>query len=326
MILHFIFIFSMNRIDRLHAILTHLQSKKRVTAKELSDRFELSLRTVYRDIKALEESGVPIIGEAGIGYQIMEGYRLPPVMFTQEEAGAILLSAKLAEHLTDDSINKHLFSALCKIKAVLKSHDKTYLEELNDRVFVYARKSIHAENASYLINLQKALIENRVIEIKYLSPYKDGPTLRKIEPIGLFYYGATWHLIGWCRLRNGHRDFRVSRIEKLVVTEEKFAANNHHSLEQYLQAHKPGNMREMVVIFRKDIARHITDQRYLHGFVSEEILNDLVRMRFMVGHIDYFARWLLAFTNAVKIESPEALKFKMQELIGEIQDLKFELV
>lgn len=308
----------MNRIDRLHAILTHLQSKKKVTAKELADRFDLSLRTVYRDIKALEESGVPIIGEAGIGYQVMEGYRLPPVMFTQEEAGALLLSAKLAEHLTDDSINKHLFNALCKIKAVLRSHDKSYLEELSERIFVYSRKHLSAENASHLINLQKALIDNSVIEIKYLSPYKDGPTLRKVEPIGLFYYSTGWHLIGWCRLRNGHRDFRLSRIIKLVVTDEKFNLKDHHSLEQYLQCHKPANMQEMVVSFRKDVARHITDQRYLHGYISEEIIKDTVRMRFMVGHVDYFARWLLAFTNAVTIESPDALKNKMQNLIEEL--------
>ena len=97
----------MNRIDRLHAILTHLQSKKKVTAQEMADRFNISLRTVYRDVKALDESGVPVIGEAGSGYTIMEGYRLPPVMFTQEEASALLLGAKLAEQFTDGSVKRH---------------------------------------------------------------------------------------------------------------------------------------------------------------------------------------------------------------------------
>ncbi|WP_315819764.1 helix-turn-helix transcriptional regulator [Paraflavitalea speifideaquila] len=98
----------MNRIDRLHAILTHLQSKKRVTAQEIADRFNMSLRTVYRDIKALDESGVPVIGEAGSGYTIMEGYRLPPVMFTREEAAALLLGGKLAAHMTDASVKNTL--------------------------------------------------------------------------------------------------------------------------------------------------------------------------------------------------------------------------
>src|SRR5688572_29301370 len=105
----------MNRIDRLHAILTHLQSKKKVTAQDIADRFNISLRTVYRDVKALEESGVPVIGEAGIGYSVMEGYRLPPVMFTQEEASALIMGAKLAEKFTDHSVRKHFDAALYKI-------------------------------------------------------------------------------------------------------------------------------------------------------------------------------------------------------------------
>jgi predicted DNA-binding transcriptional regulator YafY len=113
----------MNRIDRLHAILTHLQSKKKVTAQEMADRFNISLRTVYRDVKALDESGVPVIGEAGSGYTIMEGYRLPPVMFTQEEASALLLGAKLAEQFTDGTVRRHFHAALFKIKAVLRSPD-----------------------------------------------------------------------------------------------------------------------------------------------------------------------------------------------------------
>src|ERR1700704_2719720 len=116
----------MNRIDRLHAILTHLQSKKLVTAQEMADRFNISLRTVYRDVKALDESGVPVIGEAGSGYTIMEGYRLPPVMFTQEEASALLLGGKMAEHRTDASLKKHLDTAMFKIKAVLRSGDKEH--------------------------------------------------------------------------------------------------------------------------------------------------------------------------------------------------------
>src|ERR1700733_12245085 len=104
----------MNRIDRLHAILTHLQSKRKVTAQEMAHRFRISLRTVYRDVKSLEESGVPVIGEAGSGYTIMEGYRLPPVMFTREEASALLLGSKPAEQFSDGSVRRHFEAALFK--------------------------------------------------------------------------------------------------------------------------------------------------------------------------------------------------------------------
>ncbi|MGN6420304.1 MAG: helix-turn-helix transcriptional regulator, partial [Pseudobacter sp.] len=126
----------MNRIDRLHAILTHLQSKRRVTAQEIADRFNISLRTVYRDVKALDESGVPVIGEAGSGYSIMEGYRLPPVMFSQQEANALLIGGKLAEKLTDGSVRQHFEAALFKVKAVLRSTDKENLDRLTNQIEV----------------------------------------------------------------------------------------------------------------------------------------------------------------------------------------------
>src|SRR5678816_2613752 len=121
----------MNRIDRLAAILIQLQSRPLVKAQDIATKFSISLRTVYRDVKALEESGVPVIGEAGSGYTIMEGYRLPPVMFTQEEASALLLGAKLAEYLSDESIKKHFNAALFKIKAVLRTSDKEHMDQLN---------------------------------------------------------------------------------------------------------------------------------------------------------------------------------------------------
>src|SRR5574339_396245 len=120
----------MNRIDRLTAILIHLQTKRVVKAEEIAERFEMSLRTVYRDVKALMEAGVPIGSEAGTGYFIVDGYHLPPVMFTQEEASAMLLASKLVEKMTDQSVLRAFESALMKIKSVLNDREKDHLEEL----------------------------------------------------------------------------------------------------------------------------------------------------------------------------------------------------
>ena len=118
----------MNRIDRLTAILIHLQSKKVVKAKEIAERFGVSLRTVYRDIPALEEAGVPLGAEAGVGYFLAEGYHLPPVIFNQEEASVLLMAGKLFEKFSDPAMRSHHESALYKIRSVLDPTDKEYVE------------------------------------------------------------------------------------------------------------------------------------------------------------------------------------------------------
>ena len=309
----------MNRIDRLHAILTHLQSKKRVTAQEVADRFNISLRTVYRDVKALEESGVPVIGEAGSGYTIMEGYRLPPVMFTQEEASALLLGAKLTEHLTDESIKKHFNSALFKIKAVLRTSDKEHMDHLDDNIAVLSRLPADDSAGRYLVELQKALGDKKEIRIRYQSG-QDAVTDRIIEPIGLCHYGQAWHLIGWCKLRNNYRDFRVSRIQHLEILDKTFEPETHPSLKEYMESMiSSSELQEVVVRFDKATARHLGNQKYYYGYVREEVKDDYVYMYYVTSHLEYFGRWLLMYTHHVNIESPEALVTVMKELTEEVR-------
>lgn len=313
----------MNRIDRLHAILTHLQSKKKVTAQEIADRFTISLRTVYRDIKALDESGVPVIGEAGSGYTIMEGYRLPPVMFTQEEAVSLMLGSKLAAQFTDKSVQKQFESALFKIKAVLRSTDKEHVEQLTEQVAVLGiRVPVDDGSAQYMAVLQKTIVDKKVVRIRYQSNYSEDITERSIEPIGLCYYGSAWHLIAWCRMRKGYRDFRINRMKTLHVSEEVFCTDNHPSLQEYLKQmtnnHTTG-LQEVNILFSKEVVRFIGEQRYYHGFVSEEKEGDYYRMKFLTSHPEGLGRWLLMFTNSIKVdESPQMLVI-MQKLIDELR-------
>ena len=309
----------MNRIDRLHAILTHLQSKKRVTAQEVADRFNISLRTVYRDVKALEESGVPVIGEAGSGYSIMEGYRLPPVMFTQEEASALLLAAKLAEHQTDASIKKHFNAALFKIKAVLRTSDKAHIDHLDEHITVFSRLPADDTAGRYLVDLQRALGDKKMIFIRYQSN-ADAITERSLEPIGLCYYGQAWHLIGWCELRNNYRDFRVSRIQHLELLDQTFEPDTHPSLQEYMQAMiKSSDLTEVTIRVDKDVARYMGNQKYYYGYVREEQHEDYVRMHFVTSCVKMFGRYLLMYTHGINIESPGALVAAMKELAEELR-------
>jgi predicted DNA-binding transcriptional regulator YafY len=305
-----------NRIDRLHAILTHLQSKKKVTAQEMADRFNISLRTVYRDVKALDESGVPVIGEAGSGYTIMEGYRLPPVMFTQEEASALLLGAKLAEQFTDGSIKKHFHAALFKIKAVLRSPDKEYVESLTEHIAIVSRYTPDSDSPQqHLSLLQQAIVHKKLVHIQYRSNLKEEVTRRKVEPIGLLYYGSAWHLIGWCHLRNDYRDFRLSRMLGVVLEDEIFDPSGHPSIKEYMeQIRTEADLKEATVYFEKQIVKYLQEQKYLNGFVSEEEGDNCVRMKFLVSNWHYFSRWLMMYTDSVRIEGPEVLKDHVREL------------
>src|ERR1700739_4978035 len=155
----------MNRLDRLTSILIQLQTKRVVTAQEIAERFSISLRTVYRDIRTLEEGGIPLSGEAGVGYSIMDGYRLPPVMFTKEEATAFLTAEKLIEKLTDTSTDESYKSAMYKIKDVLRATEKDYIEHIDKHIEVVDNPYIPKQEAptGLLQDILKSISNKTVI-------------------------------------------------------------------------------------------------------------------------------------------------------------------
>lgn len=300
----------MNRIDRVTAILIQLQSKKVVKAQEIADRFTISLRTVYRDVKTLEEAGIPIIGEAGVGYSIMDGYRLPPVMFSREEATAFLTAEKLVEKFTDPALAATYQSAMFKIKAVLRSTEKDLLENMEDQVAVF-RKPIgnmqQGTENSLMPQLLRALSEKKVIRIKYTAFGKDA-TLRSVEPIGMFYSSSYWHVIAWCQLRQDYRDFRTDRISNLSVT-DMVIAQTHPSLKAYLaKVKEEQDLKSVVINIQKEVAPFLQEQKYYNGFVSEKPLKDQLQMSFLVPCFEGFLRWYIMFADKAEIVKPRSLE------------------
>ncbi|WP_158795593.1 YafY family protein [Pedobacter sp. L105] len=192
-----------NRLSRLVAILTQLQTKRIVTAPELANRFSVSTRTIYRDIRALEQSGVPVLTEDGKGYTLMEGYRVPPVMFTEKQANALVLAEQLVLKNKDASFVKDYSEAIDKIKAVLghKVKDKANLLAVRTR---FSQNINSEKNSNNLSDLQFALTNFSVVKIEYLNE-ADQATERLVEPFALLSTTENWLLVAWCRLRN---DFR----------------------------------------------------------------------------------------------------------------------
>jgi predicted DNA-binding transcriptional regulator YafY len=224
----------MNRIDRLFGILTLLQSKKYVPAEKIAERFGISVRTVYRDIKALGEQGIPVSFEQHRGYFIVQGYFLPPVSFSSEEANALLLVQSMVSGFTDQSIHKHYSSALNKIKSVLKSSQKESLEFLDNNIRMQLPPCF-VNNFEYLSLLQNAISQKRVIEMDYKNK-NEVVSKRDVEPIGLVFYAFSWHLVGWCHLRQEYRDFKLVRILKVRDKNLAFTKSNHIDLNEYIKA------------------------------------------------------------------------------------------
>lgn len=220
------------RLARLTAILTQLQSKRIVTAKDIAEKHNVSIRTVYRDIRTLEQSGIPIVTEEGKGYSIMEGYKLPPVMFTEEEANALITAEHLISKNKDKSLADQYQKAITKIKSVLRLTQKAKTEILTQRIQIRNNKN-NEKTSNYLIQIQSHIANFRVAQIDYLS-LDNKQTERKIEPFALYTTNDNWVLIAFCRKRNDFRAFRLDCIQQFSQTHEHFKPHK-ITLEQYFE-------------------------------------------------------------------------------------------
>lgn len=223
----------MNRIDRLFGILILLQSRKYVSAEKIAHEYGISTRTVYRDMKALAEQGIPLSFEPHKGYCIVQGYFLPPIAFNSDEANALLLMERFLIGFADKSIAQHYTTALNKVKAVLRSAQKEKLENLNENIKLQLPERLK-NDFDYLSILQHAISAKLMINIAYKNNAGELSN-RKLEPIGLIFYAFSWHLIAWCHLRNEYRDFKVSQIITLNCTDNAFTISAHMALKDYMK-------------------------------------------------------------------------------------------
>jgi len=303
----------MNRIDRISAILIHLQSRRVVKASDIAERFNISLRTVYRDVRTLEEAGIPLIGEAGVGYSIMDGYRLAPVMFTKQEATALLTAEKFVEQLADAATIANHKSAMYKIKAILRSTEKDMLEDIdpNIQVIINHHQPEKTDNG-YTQSILDSIVQKTVLHIDYFAHHSQENTKREIEPVGIFCMDAHWHLIAYCLLRKDYRDFRIDRIKSLVATDKKFN-KQHPTLKTYIAQTAKEKQLEMVIVrVEKRIHPMLHYQKYWSGFVSEKNVGDSIEMTFLTASLEGFARWYMMFADSADILQPDSLKERIK--------------
>ncbi|MCI0554645.1 MAG: YafY family transcriptional regulator [Anaerolineae bacterium] len=303
----------MNRIDRLFAILLTLQHKRRVRAQDLADQFEISKRTIYRDMSALNQMGIPIAALPGEGFELVEGYYIPPLMFNENEAIALILGSRLLTQQAAGSLTKSADQALAKIKVALPDQVRARSEALTNIFgFVTPSAKFDLDNPQ-LLTLQKAIQEKWVVHIRYHAYQKDEVTERDVEPHQLFYSDGIWYFEGYCRLRKDIRAFRLSRVEKLNLQNETFSKR---------RAGKSDNAKTIKIKIRFDrISVRWVRERQHYGFQHEETLPDGIMMVYEVHDVSEIMAWILGWGDSAEVLSPKELRKSLRETAQKMANL-----
>lgn len=219
------------RADRLFEIIQILRRKPTVRARELSEALEVSERTIYRDIQDLMASGVPIEGEAGIGYVLKAGFDLPPLMFKEQEIEALVLGARIVESWADAELAAAATDAIAKIEAVIPDRLRGYMAE----TALLAPASHHMEPLGFDLALLRRAIRSRIkVRFSYTDVLRQG-SARTVRPLSLAYFGPVWILAAWCELRDDFRTFRLDRIGDFVISDDHFKAERGKTLNDFLR-------------------------------------------------------------------------------------------
>lgn len=305
----------MNRIDRLTGMILLLQGQRVITAEQIAAHFEISVRTVYRDLAALGEAGVPLSGEAGVGYSLMRGYHIPPVMFTADEAAALFLSGEVAEQIADDSLRSALRSALLKVRSVLPQEKRDYLNRLRNAVGVRLRRTDHEEaRRESLMPIQDAIVRRRCLAIEYNTANRGAISQRIVEPLGLVYYSRQWHLIAWCRLRQDARDFRLDRISRWEVLDEGYQGHEDFSVRDFLtEPIERHELTPVTVLVESEALERFRVEVPSHRLSEEPLPDGRVRLELLAFSVPWLGEWLLGFGSRVEAYSPAELRQAVRE-------------
>jgi predicted DNA-binding transcriptional regulator YafY len=325
----------MNRTDRLLAIILELQGKGRQRAEDLAETFETSKRTIYRDIQALGEAGVPIVSIPGLGYSLMKGYFLPPLSFTTDEATMLILGSDLMAQSFDAQYRSAALSASRKIENVLPEKLREEVRYLQSSIrFVTADAMERPTETDKLLQVRRAILQHNTIRFCYFTRYPSStaelegesmiserhttssvtttpiPSTREADPYGLVHYLNTWHVIAYCHLRQDIRNFRLDRIDDLVLLPKTFQRPANFKMSES----QSGQRRRMVVrvLFDKEVARWVRESRSYYTASAEETPEGLL-VTLKPHQEREVLQWLLSWGSRVRVLEPETLRKQIAE-------------
>lgn len=308
----------LKKLDRVTAILTQLQSKPLVRAQDLAEKFDVSIRTIYRDVKTLENAGIPIVGEAGNGYSLMEGYKLPPIMFTKEEVLSFITAEKLMQKFSHQSLGNHYQMAMEKVRSVLRHSDKNLIHNIEKQIDVF---SVHGNSGDSLKNVIPIILESIAEKTQLSIEYQtvDGRvTNRTIEAVGIFFEFNFWYIMAYCILRKDFRQFRVDRIQQISKTQTPFL-QEYGQINDYRKSH--GNKVQAKLLVEKKIMAHLVNSKKYYGLIEEVETDQGMELTFETEWIsDGFPRWLITFADYATVLEPESLRIRLNELLVKMTD------
>jgi predicted DNA-binding transcriptional regulator YafY len=306
-----------NRLNRISALLVQLQSRPIVKASEMAERFGVSLRTIYRDMHTLSEAGVPVCGNSGAGYSLIEGYRLPSLMFTKEEAIAFLTAEKIIEQLTDARNSNYFRQGMDKIRAALRAVDKKYLHDMNDTIAVYKSRNAGESLPNSMQEILGSINDKLIIEIDYTDA-DENKSKRALEAVGITYSHPRWYLSAWCHLREEYRMFRLDRISNIKTTSNAHT-KVHPPLESLLGCDDPQCLTEVVLHTGKEVSKHFADRCYFMGLTQEtELADGQIEQTYMAYSLESLARWVLANADTTTVIKPVAVKDIIKQIIQKL--------
>ncbi len=304
----------MNRTDRLLAIVLELQGKGRQRAEDLAATFETSKRTIYRDIQALGQAGVPLISVPGHGYSLMKGYFLPPLSFTTDEATMLLLGSDFMAQNFDAQYRAAAQLAGRKIAGVLpeKLRDEVHYLQSNIRFIVMGGPEQSAE-PEMLQQLRRAIIERTIVRFRYHTRHaedgRDAQSTREADPYSLMHISNAWYLAAYCHMRQGMRHFRLDRMENLELLAKTFTRRTDFQMDN-----NQGRERNIIVraLFDKEVARWVHESRSYYTLTEEETSEGLM-VTLRVRQESEVLQWLLSWGRHVHILEPESLRKRLVE-------------
>ncbi len=291
----------------------HLQGRRLVRAEDMASHFEVSVRTIYRDIAALGEAGVPITGEAGVGYSLVRSYHLPPVMLTADEAAALFVGAEMVRHFTDASMSAPMNAALDKLRAVLPPDRKEHVERLARQTIVMGRPCGGGNGAAdpaaqpWLLAVQRGVAQRRVLRLAYFAAGKAEETQREVEPLGVVFYSAAWYLVAWCRVRDAVRHFRVDRIRQLDMLAEMVPVRQDFSLARHLEEEKRADTFPARVWFSDAVQARAKSESYA-TLLEEGRREGGADFSLYTYSLHWLARWIFSFGGEAEAIEPQELR------------------